>query len=310
MLRRLHSLAGLALALMLLVIASTGVILSLEPAANRLAYPGVAAGTSVAALADGVAARHVRVDTIRVRGDGAVTAAYNDGAGKTVEIVDPRTGAGLGTYETSAFFRFVVDLHRSLLHGRRRPHRRRDRRDRAARALRHRDGVCLRAASAARSALLRPIRGDAARRWHGELGRAGARRPAAVVADGGVSRRHDLRRHPDPRDRAAGDRRERRAGRADPQPRGARRSRRRRPQATDLPGPGRRRGRVPPAHVARRSAGRSVHRRDAGLRADDRDRADRRMGAICSTPGGAPGFWRSRSGSRRRPCRRSARPAS
>ena len=39
MLRRLHSLAGLPLALMLLVIASTGVILSLEPAANQLAYP-------------------------------------------------------------------------------------------------------------------------------------------------------------------------------------------------------------------------------------------------------------------------------
>jgi sulfite reductase (NADPH) flavoprotein alpha-component len=170
MLRRLHSLAGLALALLMLVIASTGVLLSIEPAANRLAYPGVLPGTSVATLADGVATRHVRVDSIRLRGDGAVTAAYNDGAGKRVEIVDPKTGAGLGTYETSAFFRFVVDLHRSLLLG---------------------DGgrivvaiaaigllaLCVTgAALLARSlggaaALLRPIRGDATRRWHGELGR-------------------------------------------------------------------------------------------------------------------------------------------
>ena len=62
MLRRLHSLAGLPLALMLLVIASTGVILSLEPAANQLSYPAVAPGTSVAVLADGVAARHARIE--------------------------------------------------------------------------------------------------------------------------------------------------------------------------------------------------------------------------------------------------------
>ena len=53
------------------------------------------------------------------------------------------------------------------------------------------------------SALLRPIRGDAARRWHGELGRLALGRLAAVVADGVVSRRHDLRNHPDPGDCAA-----------------------------------------------------------------------------------------------------------
>ena len=62
MLRRLHALAGLALALMLLVIATTGVLLSVEPAMNRLAYPAIAPGTSVAALADAVAARHQRVE--------------------------------------------------------------------------------------------------------------------------------------------------------------------------------------------------------------------------------------------------------
>ncbi len=62
MLRRFHAFAGLALALMFLVMTSTGVILSLEPAANRLAYPEVAPGTSVAALANAVAARHQRVE--------------------------------------------------------------------------------------------------------------------------------------------------------------------------------------------------------------------------------------------------------
>ena len=39
--RRLHSIAGLALALMLLVITATGIVLSFEPATNRVAYSSV-----------------------------------------------------------------------------------------------------------------------------------------------------------------------------------------------------------------------------------------------------------------------------
>ena len=105
-----------------------------------------------------------------MRGDGAVTATFNDGAGKKVEVVDPRTGAALGAYTTSAFFRFVVDLHRSLLMGDA---------GRIAVAIAALGmlalcvtGTALLARSlGGASALLRPIRGDAARRWHGELGR-------------------------------------------------------------------------------------------------------------------------------------------
>ena len=170
MLRRLHAVAGLARTMMILVIASTGIILSIEPAANRLAYPVVARGVSVAALADAVAARHARVDSIRVRGDGAVTASFNDGAGKETEVVDPVTGASLGAHRTSGFFRFVVDLHRSLLLGD-------GGRIAVAVAAFGLLALCLTGmAMLARSlggvsALLKPIRGDAVRRWHGELGR-------------------------------------------------------------------------------------------------------------------------------------------
>jgi sulfite reductase (NADPH) flavoprotein alpha-component len=170
MLRRLHALAGLALAVMLLVIATTGAILSVEPAMNRLAYPDAAPGTSVAVLADAVASRHARVDSIRVRGDGAVTASFNDGAGKKTEVVDPATGASLGAYQTSAFFRFVVDMHRSLLMGD------------AGRvvvavaalgmlALCLTGTVLLARSLGGASALFKPVRGEAAPRWHGELGR-------------------------------------------------------------------------------------------------------------------------------------------
>jgi sulfite reductase (NADPH) flavoprotein alpha-component len=170
MLRRLHSFAGLALALMLVAIAATGVGLSLKPAVDRLATPAIAPGVSVAALTEAVAARHQRVDAIRVRGDGAVTVNFNDGAGKQVEIVDPRTGAGLGAYRPSETFRWLADAHRSLLMGDA---------GRIAVALTALGLLVLSLTGAlmlARSlggagALLRPVRGGAARRWHGELGR-------------------------------------------------------------------------------------------------------------------------------------------
>jgi sulfite reductase (NADPH) flavoprotein alpha-component len=174
MLRRLHSFAGLALALMLVVIAATGVGLSVQPAADRLSIPAISPGVSVAALAGAVAARHQRVDAIRVRGDGGVTVSYNDGAGKQVEIVDPRTGAGLGAYRQSATFRWLADAHRSLLMGDT---------GRIAVAIAALGLLVLSVtgtAMLARSlggvgALLRPIPtvgiSGAARRWHGELGR-------------------------------------------------------------------------------------------------------------------------------------------
>ena len=170
MLRRLHSFAGLALALMLVAIAATGVGLSLKPAIGRLAAPAIAPGVSVAALTEAVAARHQRVDAIRVRGDGAVTVSFNDGAGKKVERVDPRTGAGLGAYQPSETFRWLADAHRSLLMGDA---------GRIAVALTalgllvmSLTGTVLLARSlGGAGALLRPVRGAAARRWHGELGR-------------------------------------------------------------------------------------------------------------------------------------------
>ena len=214
-----------------------------------------------------------------MRGDGAVTATYNDGAGKKVEVVDPRTGAGLGTYQTSAFFRFVVDLHRSLLMGDA---------GRIAVAIAALGMLALCVTGAAllarslggASALLRPIRGDAARRWHGELGRLALvglmlssltaaflaattfgvipipeTAPPAIAASGGP---------------AAPIRGLAALAEAD---------------VADLkqltfPARGDASGVFRLRTSLGRSAGRSVHRRDADLRADDRDRADRRMGAI------------------------------
>ncbi|MFH1556235.1 MAG: PepSY domain-containing protein, partial [Pseudomonadota bacterium] len=55
MLRRLHGLPGIALALALAVTALTGAVLSVQPALDRAAAPAIPAAASVADLAAQVA---------------------------------------------------------------------------------------------------------------------------------------------------------------------------------------------------------------------------------------------------------------
>lgn len=174
MLRRLHSLPGLVLALAIAVVAATGVILSVQPTLDRFGGPVVERGTSVAALAGAVAARHQSVETIRVRANGVVTAAYTDGETSGVERVDPTTGAGFGPFVVSDVTRTITDLHRAFLAG---------------------DGGRIAAAVTAGGmlvltlsglvlltrrlggarALLRPVRGGSRlERLHGEIGRLAA----------------------------------------------------------------------------------------------------------------------------------------
>lgn len=170
MLRRLHSLPGLVLAIVLTVVAGTGAVLSVDPAADRATLPQIERGTSVAALAGAVAARHETIDKIIRRPNGAVTVTYMDGGTNGIELVDPATGAGLGSYWTSNSTRFVTNLHRSFLAG-----------DAgrvvagvsaAAMLLLTLSGVLLMVRRLGGwRALLRPIRGTAAQRWHSEFGR-------------------------------------------------------------------------------------------------------------------------------------------
>ncbi|MER2606573.1 MAG: PepSY domain-containing protein [Siculibacillus sp.] len=173
MLRRLHALPGLVLAVCLAFVALTGAVLSVEPALHRLAAPAIERGTSVADLAAAVAARRPGVETIRARADGTLTAAFADAETTDVERIDPRTGAGLGPWRPSETSRLLVDLHRSLLA---------DDAGRLAVAVAALavlvltlSGVALLAKRLGGSAaLLRPIRGTLAERLHGELGRLAA----------------------------------------------------------------------------------------------------------------------------------------
>lgn len=173
MLRRLHGLPGIALALALAVTALTGAVLSVQPALDRAAVPAIPAATSVADVAAQVAARHPGVSAIRLRADGSLTAAFDDGDTRGVERIDPATGAGLGPYAVSETTRFFTNLHRSFLAGD------------AGRVAAAIGALAMLGVSVSglmllarrlggAGALLRPIRGTPAQRWHGELGRLAA----------------------------------------------------------------------------------------------------------------------------------------
>ncbi|WP_341987812.1 PepSY domain-containing protein [Azorhizobium sp. AG788] len=173
MLRRLHSLPGIMLALGLAVVTLTGAMLSVEPMLARLSSPEIALGTSVATLAEAVAARHQGIDTIRKRADGSITVAFSDGDVNGVERIDPANGAGLGPYRISAASRFMTNLHRSFLAGD------------AGRAAAGIGALAMLVLTVSGMmmlarrmggwrALLRPIRGTSAQRWHGAIGRLAA----------------------------------------------------------------------------------------------------------------------------------------
>ncbi|OYZ89398.1 MAG: nitric oxide synthase, partial [Xanthobacter sp. 17-67-6] len=173
MLRRLHGLPGIALALALTVTALTGAVLSVQPALDRAAVPAIPAAASVADVAAQVVARHPGVSAIRLRADGSLTAAFDDGGTRGVERIDPATGAGLGPYVVSDTTRFIINLHRAFLMGDA------GRVGAAIGALAmlglSLSGLMLLAHRlGGMGALLRPIRGTPAQRWHGELGRLAA----------------------------------------------------------------------------------------------------------------------------------------
>lgn len=115
MLRRVHSIAGLAAACLIGFLAVTGALLSFEPAID--AWPATAipsTGITVAYTAGAVAARFPDVERLVRSASGNLVAYHGSNGKQGADYVDPQTGVGLGPYERSAFFGFVTELHRSL----------------------------------------------------------------------------------------------------------------------------------------------------------------------------------------------------
>jgi sulfite reductase (NADPH) flavoprotein alpha-component len=116
MLRRLHGLPGLVAALLLVVLATSGVVLSVVPAVDRATAVVPAAGElSVAELAERVVANYPGTEQIARELSGEVVVYYSRDGQPGADLVNPLTGEGIAPYQPSVFLRWVKNLHRSFL---------------------------------------------------------------------------------------------------------------------------------------------------------------------------------------------------
>lgn len=115
MLRQLHSIPGLIFGFVLLVLATSGAILSIDPALERLAAPATT-GISVAQIAATVSAQYPTVERIDRRANGVIVVSYQGADGNFVsERIDPKTGTALAVETHSPVMLWIKNLHRSFL---------------------------------------------------------------------------------------------------------------------------------------------------------------------------------------------------
>ncbi|MBK5550009.1 PepSY domain-containing protein [Pseudomonas sp. TH03] len=171
MLRQFHSLPGLIAALLVMILAISGAVLSVAPALERLHSTSTAAGQlNVGQLAGRVASHFPGVEQIQRTASGTVIVYYNQDGQSGTEKVDPLTGQGLAPYEPSAFTRWMKDLHRSLFMGT--PGHGVSGAGALFMLILSVSGALLlaRRLGGWRN-LLRPLRGTFSQRWHAEVGR-------------------------------------------------------------------------------------------------------------------------------------------
>ena len=116
MMRQLHSLVGLVAAVLVIVLALSGAILSLDPTLDRLGATVPAKGqVSVATLAGRVAQQYPGAEQIQRTPSGTILVYYDRDGQVGVDRVDPQTGQSIAAYTPSAFSRWLKNLHRSFL---------------------------------------------------------------------------------------------------------------------------------------------------------------------------------------------------
>jgi sulfite reductase (NADPH) flavoprotein alpha-component len=116
MLRRLHSLPGLMAGLFLLVLATSGAILSLNPALQWSAATVPARGNiSVAEVAEKALLAYPGTEQIERLPSGAVLVYFAQDGNSGAVLINPLTGEREADYTPSPFFSWVTDLHRAFL---------------------------------------------------------------------------------------------------------------------------------------------------------------------------------------------------
>lgn len=116
MLRKFHSLSGLMAALLIVVLAISGAILSVKPFLERSqAKVAGTASISVAELAGKLASRYPGVEQIQRTDSGSLIVYFTDNNQTGADLINPITGATIGAYSASPFMVWVKNLHRSYL---------------------------------------------------------------------------------------------------------------------------------------------------------------------------------------------------
>ncbi len=116
MIRRLHSLPGLFAGIFLLILATSGAILSLEPALQRIDATVPARGTlSVADVAAKALLNYPGMEQIERLPSGAVLVYFTQDGIAGADLINPQTGSRIAPYQRSAFFAWIKDLHRSFM---------------------------------------------------------------------------------------------------------------------------------------------------------------------------------------------------
>lgn len=116
MLRRFHSLAGLTAALFLLITATTGALLALDPVLQRAnALVPARGAVSVADVAEKVLLAYPGTEQIERLPSGAVVVYFTQDGQTAADLINPLTGTLLATYQQSAVFAWLKDLHRAFL---------------------------------------------------------------------------------------------------------------------------------------------------------------------------------------------------
>lgn len=171
MIRQLHSLLGLTAAVLVMVLAISGAILSLDPALERLDATVPAAGqVSVAVLAGRVAQHYPGAEQIQRTPSGSVIVYYSRDGHVGIDRVDPLSGQAIAPHASSAFSRWMKNLHRSFLL------------DTPGRAAAGISALVMLVLSLSGAVLLvrrvggwrqlaAPLRGGLSQRWHAQVGR-------------------------------------------------------------------------------------------------------------------------------------------
>jgi sulfite reductase (NADPH) flavoprotein alpha-component len=114
MIRALHRWPGLVALVLVTVLALSGAALSVFPLVERMTAPQAVAGQNVADLAAQVAAAHPGLEEIRRSPSGTITAWWFDGGTPGSAVIDPATGADVGSADPNPVERWLTNLHRSL----------------------------------------------------------------------------------------------------------------------------------------------------------------------------------------------------